>query len=193
MRHWVIALLPAVTAAPAVASTGEGGSGLARLTHIPDPVWMLVNLAVFLFLLHRFVGRPLGRFLDARREGIGVELEEAQRKLAEAEALREQVVQRLQQVEGEVAELHARAEREGQAEAEEIARQARLEEERFLKRVNEEIARRAAETRNGLAQETARLTAQLARDLLERELTDSDRKLLLETSLTAMRKQAQRS
>jgi F0F1-type ATP synthase membrane subunit b/b' len=76
---------------------------------------------------------------------------------------------------------------DGAAEAEEIAAQTKLEEERFLRRVNDEITRREAQTRAQLAQDTADLTAQLARELLENEMTDEDRRQVLERSLGAMK------
>ena len=48
------------------------------------------------------------------------------------------------------------------------------------------MARREAETRARLAQDTATLTAELARDLLEKEMTDEDRRRVFERSLEAM-------
>jgi F0F1-type ATP synthase membrane subunit b/b' len=98
------------------------------------------------------------------------------------------VSKRLADLEGEIAEIKERAEVEGAAEAERIKEQAGLDEERFLKRVDEEISRREAETRSRLAQDTADLTAQLARDLLNKEMTDDDRRRVFDTSLDAMRR-----
>jgi F-type H+-transporting ATPase subunit b len=167
-------------ALPARAS--EGGSHL----FIPDAIWLPVNLAVFLFFLYWFVGRPIARFLESRKESIATELSEAESKLVQAEELRAQVLERLEQVEGEMVELKQRAEREGQEEAERIAAESEAEEERFLRRLDDEIVRRRVETRNALAQETAALTAQLAHELLEREMTEADRKRILERSLRAL-------
>ena len=41
---------------------------------IPDYIWLSLNLTVFLYILQRFVGRPMGAFLETRREGIAEEL-----------------------------------------------------------------------------------------------------------------------
>jgi F-type H+-transporting ATPase subunit b len=158
---------------------------------VPIPSWLVrtllaVNLTAFVYLLARFVGAPLGRFLDTRSEQITSELEEARRKLTEAEDLREQVLRRLNEVEQEVAEVKARAESQGQQEAEEIAAQVESEAERFLNRVDEEIGRRQAEMRNTLASDTAALTAQLTRELLSEEMSDADRERVFSRSLKAM-------
>ena len=157
---------------------------------LPDSfvqVGFAANLTLFLWLLARFVGRPMVGFLDTRREGIAEQLEQAQRKLSEAEELRTEVRQRLGQVEQEVSQLRERAEGDAQTEMQQITQQTAAEEERFLKRVDDEIARRQIEARQDLASETATLTAQLTRDFLERELTDQDRQRVLDRSLAALR------
>ncbi len=181
-RRAAIVVSAATAAAPSVAFASEGGSHLG----IPDPIWMTLNLAAFLYFLYRFVGRPMGAFLQTRRADIARELREAQDKLREAEALRVQVVERLDAVEKEVAEIRARAEREGEAEAARIAESAQVEAERFVARVNDEIERRGAETRQLLAAEVAELTANIARDLLKHKITESDRTRLLDRSVDAL-------
>jgi F-type H+-transporting ATPase subunit b len=153
---------------------------------IPDYIWLSLNLTVFLYILQRFVGRPMGAFLETRREGIAEELQNARRQLEEADRLQAEVSKRLADVEEEVAALKERATADGATEAGRIAEQTKVEEERFLRRVDDEISRREAETRARLAQDTADLTAQLARDLLDREITDEDRRRVFERSLEAM-------
>jgi F-type H+-transporting ATPase subunit b len=153
---------------------------------VPDYIWLSLNLTVFLYILQRFVGRPMGAFLETRREGIVEELQNARRQLEEADRLQAEVSKRLAEVEEEVAALKERATVDGDAEAGRISEQTKIDEERFLRRVDDEISRREAETRARLAQDTADLTAQLARDLLDREITDEDRRRVFERSLEAM-------
>jgi F-type H+-transporting ATPase subunit b len=153
---------------------------------IPDWIWLAVNLTLFLYLLNRFVGKPMVAFLEARGEGIQEELAQAKVKLAEAEKLREEVAERLGKVENEVAEMRERAEAQGAAEAEKIDAQAAEEETRFMRRVEDQISRRQAETREQLAKDTAALTEQLTKELLSRTMTDDDRKRVLARSLSAL-------
>lgn len=158
------------------------------VTHIgvPDYIWLSLNLTAFLYILQRFIGRPMAAFLESRREGIAEELQNARRQLEEADRLQAEVSKRLAEVEHEVADLKTRALAGSEADASKIREQTKAEEERFLLRVNEEMARRETETRARLAQDTADLTAQLARDLLDREMTDEDRRRVFERSLEAM-------
>lgn len=163
------------------------GGNFFGLSDVAVQVLFAANLTLFLWLLGRFAGRPIGGALDARRAAIAEGLEKAQQRVEEAESLRHEVQQRLDQVEHEVADLKQRADREGRAEAEEIERQAALEEERFLKRVDDEISRRETEAREHLARETASLTAQLTKELLQKELTDEDRRRILDRNVSALR------
>ena len=153
---------------------------------IPDYIWLSLNLTVFLYILQRFVGRPMAAFLESRREGIAEELQNARRQLEEADRLQAEVSKRLADLEQEVATLKDRAVADGEAEAANIREQTAVQEGRFLRRVDEEMARREAETRARLAQDTATRTAELARDLLEKEMTDEDRRRVFERSLGAM-------
>ena len=182
MRRAVWAAALVAVFLPAVASAEEGSAFLG----IPRPLWLTINLIGFLILLVWFVGRPLGQFLQSRRDGIRGELEAAREKLAEAERLRQQVVERLEQVEREMEEMMQQAEAAGAREAERIRALAEEEAARFLEKVGAEIGRRSAETRQQLAADTATLAAELARELLARETTDGDRARILERSLMAL-------
>ena len=147
---------------------------------------LATNLTLFLFLLHRFVGKPIMQSLETRGEDIKAELAKAQDKLTEAEKLRSEVRDRLDKVEAEVMEMQGRAETQGLAEAGKIDAQAREDEARFMRRVDDQISRRQVETRQQLAQDTAALTSQLTKELLASTMTDEDQQRVLARSLGAL-------
>ena len=153
---------------------------------------LAANLTLFLWLLNRFVGQPINASLEARQSSIHAELAQARDKLAEAERLRAEVDERLAKVEAEVGEMRQRAEEQGRAEAEKIDAQARDEEARFMKRVDEQIARRQNETRQQLARDTAALTAQLTKELLSSTMTEADQQRVLARSLGALENVAEK-
>ncbi len=149
-------------------------------------VLLAANLTLFLYLLNRFVGQPINETLKARGEGVKTELAEARKKLVEAEALRLEVRERLAKVETEVMEIQQRSEALGKTEAEKIDAQAREDEARFMRRVDDQIARRQAETREQLAKDTAALTEQLTKELLKSTMTEKDQQRVLSRSLGAL-------
>ena len=149
-------------------------------------VLLAANLTLFLYLLNRFVGQPINETLKARGEDVKTELAEARKKLVEAEALRLEVRERLAKVETEVMEIQQRSEALGKTEAEKIDAQAREDEARFMRRVDDQIARRQAETREQLAKDTAALTEQLTKELLRSTMTEKDQQRVLSRSLGAL-------
>lgn len=154
---------------------------------IPVFVWLALNLTAFLWVLGRYVGRPLGEFLQDRRAGIQSELRDARQKLAESEKLRNEIQQRLSRIDSEVAAILEKAEAQSAEEVRRIAEQTEEEEARFLKRVESEIRRREEETRQRLTREAAALTAEIARGIIEKEVNSEDRARVLQRSLTALR------
>lgn len=149
-------------------------------------VLLAANLTLFLFLLNKFVGQPINETLKNRGEDVKVGLAEARDKLAEAEKLRMEVRDRLGKVEAEVVEMQQRAEALGKTEAEKIDAQAHEDEARFMRRVDDQIARRQAETREQLARDTAVLTEKLTKDLLKSTMTEKDQERVLDRSLGAL-------
>lgn len=149
-------------------------------------VLLAANLTLFLFLLNKFVGQPITETLKTRGDDVKANLAEARDKLTEADKLRAEVSERLAKVEAEVVEMQERAEALGKSEAEKIDAQAREDEARFMHRVDDQIARRQAETRQQLAKDTAALTAQLTKELLAKTMTDEDQQRVLTQSLGAL-------
>ena len=149
-------------------------------------VLLAANLTLFLFLLNKFVGQPITETLKTRGDDVKANLAEARDKLTEADKLRAEVSERLAKVEAEVIEMQERAEALGKSEAEKIDAQAREDEARFMHRVDDQIARRQAETRQQLAKDTAALTAQLTKELLAKTMTDEDQQRVLTQSLGAL-------
>jgi F0F1-type ATP synthase membrane subunit b/b' len=59
--------------------------------------WWALNLTVFLFLIAKYVATPILGFLDSAQGGIDPgELEQAKEKLAQAETLKADVLERLE-------------------------------------------------------------------------------------------------
>ena len=153
---------------------------------IPVWFWLALNLTVFLFLLNKYVGKPISDSLEQQGEDVKASLAQARDKLAEAETLRAEVSARLDKVEAEVVEMQDRAQSQGVAEAEKIDAAAREEESRFMQRVDDQIARRQTETRELLAKDTADLTAKLTKELLAKTMTSDDQQRVLAHSLEAL-------
>ena len=163
--------------AAALAAGGGGDHGLSTM----DWVWKVVNFAVLVVLLVKFVGKPLKDYLAQRKELIEKSIREAQEaKEMAAQALKE-VDERLKLKDKEIADIISSAQSSGERErerliaegqhmAERVAEQAKTNIDFELKRAKEIIQAEAVEAALQLAEEKikARLTKE-EQDKLLRE------------------------
>ena len=179
MSPWVTAAPAWLLALPAAAA----GAGQEGFLGLPTLFWKAANLAVFFGLMFYLLARPLSRFFRARREQIGAQMRDAALHRQEAERLRAEMERRVEALAGEIAELRERLRREGARDREALERQGVEEAARLVALFDLEATRRIEEARRELAAEAASVAADLALELLERELTAEDRERIFRTTL----------
>jgi F-type H+-transporting ATPase subunit b len=177
----VLVLACAALPAWAVEETGEGFLGL------PSLFWKTANLVVFFGLLAYLLVRPLSRFFRARREQIVSHMKEAANQQREAERLRSEMETRVAALSGEIEALKERLRRDGERERAALEHQGEEEAARLVAQIGAEAARRVEEARRALASEAAAVAADLALELLQRELTTEDRERIFRATLERLR------
>lgn len=165
----------------------EGGAEHAeKFLGLPMWIWQSANLALFLFLLYRFVGRPLAAAFRKRQEAVEAERKEAERLKSEAERLSGEIRERLARLDGEIAEVAAQGKEDGEAERAALVARADQEAERVKREAAEEIERRVAAAKADLEKVASGLVASSAVELLSREINEEDRRRLLEDSVARL-------
>ncbi len=149
---------------------------------LPVWIWQTANLILFFGLLARFVGRPLSEAFRKRQESVEQRRQDALRLQHEAQRLTAQIRERLSRLEGELAEVRAGGQSEGEAEKASLLARADQEAERVKREAGEEIERRVSAARAELEAVASGLVASAAGELLAREINPSDRRRLLEDS-----------
>jgi F-type H+-transporting ATPase subunit b len=186
VRKLVIAVVVWCAALPAWASEGSAETFLG----LPVVLWKTLNLVGFFGLLAYLLAKPMSAFFRTRREGIGRQLEEATKQRQEAERLSAEMEQKVASLEGEITAIQERLRREGEKEREALEKQGEAEAARFLAQVDQEAARRVEEARASLSREAAGIAAELAIELLEKELTDADRERIFTSTLERLKARA---
>lgn len=153
---------------------------------LPLWLWQLANLALFLGVLLYFVARPMAAMFRQRQLDVEKRLAEAKALRAEAAQLGEQVKERMSRLDREIADIRARGHAEGETERAALAERADREVERVRKEAEQEISRRLAAAKQELRKTAADLTAGVARDLLAAQITDDDRRRLLDESVARL-------
>lgn len=171
----------------ALLAASETEEHAAAFLGIPLWIWQLANLVLFLAVLLYFVARPIAAMFRKRQLEVEERLREAKALRAEAARLEVDVHERMARLDVEIAEIRARGISEGEAERAALAERADREVERVRREAEAEIGRRLAAAKLELKRTAADLTASTARDLLSSQITDDDRRRLLEESVTRLR------
>jgi F-type H+-transporting ATPase subunit b len=181
VRRLPLAALLLCYALPAFASAEKE----AATTFLGLPVWLwkTANLLLFAALLVYLLAKPMARFFHTRREEIVRSLADAARQREEAARMKVEMERRVADLQGEIAALRERLRSDGERERGELERQGEAEAARMLGQLDEEARRRVADARTQLAGEAAQIAADLALELLERELTPADRDRIFKRTL----------
>jgi F-type H+-transporting ATPase subunit b len=171
---------------PLLLLASETEEHTAAFLGIPLWIWQLANLALFLGVLLYFVARPIAAMFRKRQLEVEERLREAKTLRAEAARLEADVHERMARLDVEIAEIRARAVAEGEAERAALAERADREVERARREAEAEIGRRLGAAKLELKRTAADLTASIARELLSTQITDDDRRRLLEESVTRL-------
>ena len=86
-------------------------------------IWVLVNLLILYLLMRKFLFGPMTRFLDARAKKVADTLDQADSRLAEAEAQKTEYTQQLAAARGEAERIVENARKQA-----DLAYSRRLEE-----------------------------------------------------------------
>ncbi len=180
---FLVVLLAA--AEPAWAASGGSDTWLG----IPRVVWYTLNLLLFFGLLGWLLAKPMGAFFRTRQEEISRTLAEATRQQEEAVRMKAEMEQRVASLENEITALRQRLHDDGVRERAALAQQGEQEAQRLLSQLDGEAARRREEAQASLAREAAGIAADLAWELLQREVTPEDRERIFRTTLERLRGQ----
>lgn len=168
------------------AAAGEAGEHAATFLGLPLWIWQLANLILFLGLLWYFVARPMAALFRKRQVEIEERLRDAKARREEAARLESDIREKMAHFDAEMAEIRERGASEGHSERQALLERATQEAERVRRESREEIQRRLDAAKDELRRTAAELTAASARALVVREITDEDRKRLLEESVEQM-------
>ncbi len=152
----------------------------------------LINFAILLYLLKRFLYKPALAYLDRRRELIASRMEKARKSEERAEEL---VAQREQEL-ATAREQARRSLEEARTRAEEIVAESKGTARREAERILAEARRQIEQEREQMVEELRRSYAEIAvlgaERVLDREVKLQDHKRLLDELLSEVDEEALR-
>jgi len=139
-----------------------------------------INFLILIFLLSRFLFKPLTKFLADRSAGIEKSLAEA--KAAHEGAVRAQAEHQAQirETQRDIAALREQGQREVEAQRQQLLHASREEAERLIVRAKAEIEAETKRAKASLREEVADIALAAAERLLGRTVNGDDQKRLAE-------------
>ncbi len=152
-----------------------------QLIDVRQVVTQVLGFLLLVWILRRFAWGPLLGVLEARRQKIVGEFQEADRRKAEAAELKARYESELRGIEAQARQRLMEAVTEGQKVAGEIKAQAQEEAQRRVERANDEIARENEKAKEILKQRIIALSIGAAEKILRQKLDeDTQRRLASE-------------
>jgi F-type H+-transporting ATPase subunit b len=178
---------PAKAEGPAKREADDEGPAPFNLTKFggetPPFIAMLINFGI-LAAGYYFLGRkPVAAGLQARRDTISKDIEEAQRMKHEAEARAKIYQGKLAKLEDELRAARESLVQAGEAESERIVREAEAKADRMRKDAEFLVEQELKQIRGELWRDTVEAAVAAAEELLKKRVTSADQERLAEDYL----------
>ncbi len=186
-RKWLLAFLIFNFAFAATAfGVGGGGGEAAHGSPVMEWVWRILNFAVLVFILVKFLGKPLKGFLRQRTELIEKTLKEAEAAKELAQKALHEVEERLKVKDKEIDEIITAATRSGEKEKDSIIEQGNKLKEKILEQAKINIDYELKHAKGAIKAEAVEIAMELAEKKIKGKLTKEEQERLLEESLQKM-------
>jgi F-type H+-transporting ATPase subunit b len=148
-----------------------------------DWVWRIVNFAILLIVLIKFLKKPLKEYLKQRKELIEKSIKEAQEAKELALKALSEVEERLKLKDKEVQEILASARSSGERERDRLMEEADRLKEKILEHAKINIDFEVKKAKQAIKDEAAAAAIKLAEEKIKSKITKDDQERLLKESL----------
>lgn len=143
-------------------------------------ILQILNFIILVWILNRFLFKPLSAFLTKRAEGIKQSLDEAKAAREEAAKMQQEYQARMLAIQREAEAKREEALRQVEEERRRLLAASREEAERLVGEARAQIEREVERAKAVLREEAVTLSLQVAERVLRRDLTDEDHRRLAE-------------
>ncbi|MDI6801066.1 MAG: F0F1 ATP synthase subunit B [Thermodesulfovibrionales bacterium] len=160
------------------AGGGEHGGG-----SLMDWVWRIINFGILVFILVKFLNKPLKQYLQQRKELIEKSIKEAQEAKELAKKALGEVEERLKLKDREIEEILSSAKGSGERGKNRLTEEGIRLSAKILEQAKSNIEHEVKKAKEAIRAEAAEAALQLAEEKLKGKLTKEDQERLLQESL----------
>ena len=170
------------------ASSGGEGGAAEHGGETPERIWDLIfraiNFIIFFGVLFYLLRKPIKQFLGGRRDSIQKELQDLEAKKEEANREYQALEKRISNIKEERETILAEFKVEGEKEKQKIIDTAQKTASRIVDQAQITIQQEIQKAGQSLKQEMSETAVRMAEELLKKNITENDQKLMIGEYLT---------
>ena len=140
----------------------------------------ICNLMIQLVIFKKFLLKPIKQVIADRKAKADSEIADAQKLRTEAEAMKAEYEQNLQNARAEANQIVATAQKTATARSEEIVGEARAQAAALKQKAEADIAQERKKAVNEVKDEIGGIAMEIASKVVEREISEKDHKDLID-------------
>ena len=140
----------------------------------------ICNLMIQLVIFKKFLLKPIKQVIADRKAKADSEIADAQKLRTEAEAMKAEYEQNLQDARTEANQIVATAQKTATARSEEIVGEARAQAAALKQKAEADIAQERKKAANEVKDEIGGIAMEIASKVVEREISEKDHKDLID-------------
>ena len=144
----------------------------------------ICNLMIQLVIFKKFLLKPIKQVIADRKAKADSEIADAQKLRTEAEAMKAEYEQNLQNARTEANQIVAAAQKTATARSEEIVGEARAQAAALKQKAEADIAQERKKAVNEVKDEIGGIAMEIASKVVEREISEKDHKDLIDEFIT---------
>ncbi|RKM57789.1 ATP synthase F0 subunit B [Butyrivibrio sp. XB500-5] len=161
--------------------TAEAKNTQELVTLVPWTfIAQIINLFIQMYLIKRFLFKPINNILEKRKELADKEIREAREAKEEADSLKDQYESSLTNAHAEAAQIVSEAQKEAQSKADAMVKEAQQEASDIKARAAADIEQEKKKAINEAKDEIGGLAMDIAGKVVEKEINEADHKKLID-------------
>ena len=144
----------------------------------------IINLFIQVYLIKKFLFKPINEILEKRRNLADKEIKEAREAKDEADSLKVQYEDSLTNAHAEAAQIVSDAQKEAQQKADTLVHEAEAEAQSIKARAAADIEQEKKKAINEAKDEIGSLAMEIAGKVVEKEINEADHKKLIDDFIT---------
>ena len=184
-------ILSLITAASEAAETVAEQPTFSLVNIDPNTIiFTLINTGIIVLIYFFFLHKPVCKILDQRAEAVNKDMDDAQKAREEAEAVKAEYEQRLEQSKEEAGRILSDATKRAQQRGDEIVAEANAEAATIKQRAEESIEREKKRAVNEIKEEIADMVIAAASKVAEKEISAADNERIISAELERIGKES---